>query len=40
MVVVKRNTIVEPTYREEFATCCLKIGYEDSCPTCRAVSVF
>ena len=36
----KKNTIIELTYRKEFATCCWKIGYEDNRPTCRAVSVF
>ena len=40
VVFVRRNTIIELTYRKEFATCCLKIGYEDNRPTCGAVSVF
>ena len=40
MVFVRRNTIIELTYRKEFAMCCKKIGYEDNRPTCRAVSVF
>ena len=35
-----RNTIIELTYRKEFATCCYKkIGYEDNRPTGGTVSV-
>ena len=45
MVFLRRNTIIELTYRKEFqilcaATRCEKIDYEDNRPTCRAVSVF
>ena len=40
VLFVRRNTIIELTYRKEFATCYQKIGYEDNRPTCWAVSVF
>ena len=33
VVFVRRNTIIELTYRKEFVTYCCKVGYDDNRPT-------